>query len=77
MTGYGRYEQTIDGWLIGVEVKIGQSSLFGIYRQISERLRLLENKLKSFVQHKIGKRQSRCYRNHRTCLRYTINRTGQ
>ena len=21
MTGYGRYEQTIDGWLIGVEVK--------------------------------------------------------
>ncbi len=35
--------------------KIGQSSLFGIYRQISKGYGFLENKLKSFVQHKIAR----------------------
>ena len=55
MTGYGRYEQTIDGWLIGVEVKSGNHRYLEYTARFPKGYGFLENKLKSFVQHKIAR----------------------
>lgn len=55
MTGYGRYEQTIDGWLIGVEVKSVNHRYLEYTARFPKGYGFLENKLKSFVQHKIAR----------------------
>ncbi len=55
MTGYGRYEQTIDGWLIGIEVKSVNHRYLEYTARFPKGYGFLENKLKSFVQHKIAR----------------------
>ena len=55
MTGYGRYEQTIDGRLIGVEVKSVNHRYLEYTARLPKGYGFLENKLKSFVQHKIAR----------------------
>ena len=46
MTGYGRYEQTIDGWLIGVEVKSVNHRYLEYTARFPKGYGFLENKLK-------------------------------
>lgn len=55
MTGYGRCEQTIDGRLIGVEVKSVNHRYLEYTARLPKGYGFLENKLKSFVQHKIAR----------------------
>ena len=61
MTGYGRSQQQIDGWVIAVEIKSVNHRYFEFSCRVPRNCGFLEDKLKAQVQSRISRGKVDCY----------------
>ena len=61
MTGYGRYQQTVDSMNITVEIKSVNHRYFDFSSRTPRIYGFLDEKLKSFVQSKVSRGKIECY----------------
>lgn len=61
MTGYGRYQQTIDGMDITVEIKSVNHRYFDFSSRTPRIYGFLDEKLKSYVQTRVARGKIECY----------------
>ncbi len=61
MTGYGRYQQTVDGMDITVEIKSVNHRYFDFSSRTPRIYGFLDEKLKSYVQSRVSRGKIECY----------------
>ena len=61
MTGFGRAQKEIDGYVISVEIKSVNHRYFEFSSRVPRQYGFLDEKLKSFVNSKVSRGKIECY----------------